>query len=303
VETHSAPKSLLTTIVVTGILLGLIAVALEGESPAVAAWAVISAATLSVAFHFMLPGSGFLALVFSNCIGIYACFYVLLSGVNFGLAPSVFVQVSFVLPLAGFAIGVVIRRESIRHVISSRHLRIDTELTRAVAWILPLGVIAVGSFLLPHEQLSATEQGWLLLFAMSLIAALALTASRDIAIFLIDTGILFEDFTENAKRLIKPAFAFFTWYGVLVIIFACLYTIIDRYAHDPQFVVSGVTRDITFSEALYVSVVTLSTVGFGDIVPHTPAVRMLVASEIFIGVLLILFGVQALMAATTKRPN
>lgn len=295
-----APHSLVTTVIVTGFLLGLIALALGGESPAIAVWAVVSAALLSAGFYVLLPGSGFLALVFSNCIGIYACFYVLLSGMNFDQAPSMFVQVGFVLPLAGFAIGVVWRREAIRRVIQSRHTRIDVELTKAAMWLVPLLAIGIGSFFLPHDLLQAREEGWMLVFAMLLITVLALMSSRDIAIFLIDIGLLFEDFTANAKRLIRPAFAFFTWYAVLVIIFACLYTIVDRYSNVPQFVVSGVSRDIAFSEALYVSVVTLSTVGYGDIVPHTPAVRMLVAAEIFTGVLLILFGVQALLAATGK---
>ncbi|MSO97186.1 MAG: two pore domain potassium channel family protein [Rhodospirillaceae bacterium] len=71
---------------------------------------------------------------------------------------------------------------------------------------------------------------------------------------------------------------------MLVIVFACLYTIIDQFSKQPHFSIGGELRDITFAEALYVSVVTLSTVGYGDIVAHTLAVRMLVAFEIFVGV-------------------
>jgi voltage-gated potassium channel len=296
----AAPQNLLATIVVTSLVLGLIALAIGGESPATAISAIVSATLLAVAFHFLLPGSSFFSLVFANCIGIYACLYVFLSAVNFAKASVWTVQVGFVLPLAGFALGVVLRRDVIRRVVLEPHTRIDTELTNAMLWIAPLIAVAIASFLFPFEHLSADEQGWALIFAMSLIAVIGVMASRDIAVFLIDTGILFEDFSANARQLIKPAFAFFTWYSLLVIIFACLYTIIDRYSPIPQFIIGGESRDIFFSEALYVSIVTLSTVGFGDIVPRTPAVRMLVATEIFVGILLLLFGVQAVLSASKK---
>jgi voltage-gated potassium channel len=298
---RTAPRNLLTTVAVTALLLGLIALAIGGQSPAVAVWAVASATALAVVFHFLLPGSAFFTLVFANCIGIYACLYVFLIDVNFARAPSDSVQAGFVLPLAAFALGVVLRRDAIRRVVTAEHTRIDTELGKAAPWIALLILFAAATFALPLHELDPRAQGWALVAAMSLIGALALMASRDIAVFLIDTGILFEDFSLNARRLIKPAFAFFTWYSLLVIVFACLYTIIDRYSPAPHFIVGGVSRDIVFSEALYVSVVTLSTVGYGDIVPHTSGVRMLVAFEIFVGILLLLFGVQAILAASKPR--
>jgi voltage-gated potassium channel len=296
----AAPQNLLATIVVTSVVLGLIALAIGGESPATAISAIVSATLLAVAFHFLLPGSAFFSLVFANCIGIYACLYVFLSAVNFAKASVWTLQVGFVLPLAGFALGVLLRRDVIRKVVLEPHTRIDTELRNALLWIAPLIAIAIASFVFPFEHLSASEQGWALIFAMSLIAALGVMASRDIAVFLIDTGILFEDFSVNARQLIKPAFAFFTWYSLLVIVFACLYTIIDRYSPVSHFLIGGESRDIVFSEALYVSIVTLSTVGYGDIVAQSPAVRMLVAFEIFVGILLLLFGVQAVLSASKK---
>ena len=277
-------KNLLGTILVTSLLLGLIAVAIGGSSPAIALWAVASAAVLATVFHFLLPGSRFFTLVFANCIGIYACLYVFLSTANFAAAPSTEVQIGFVLPLAGFTLGGLFRLDAIRRVVLENHARIETELQQSVIWIGPIILIAIASFIFPLEELSGVEQGWALLFAMSLIAILAFMASRDIAVFLIDTGMLFEDFSTNASRLVKPAFAFFTWYSLLVIVFACLYTIIDQFSKQPHFSIGGELRDITFAEALYVSVVTLSTVGYGDIVAHTLAVRMLVAFEIFVGV-------------------
>jgi len=58
---------------------------------------------------------------------------------------------------------------------------------------------------------------------------------------------------------------------------------------------SSTARDITFAECLYFSIVTLSTVGFGDIVPVTDLIRMVVASEIVCGALLLLFGLSEIL--------
>jgi voltage-gated potassium channel len=54
-------------------------------------------------------------------------------------------------------------------------------------------------------------------------------------------------------------------------------------------------RDITFPESLYFSLVTLSTVGYGDIQPHTGFARLITATEILLGVLL-LFGFSAIIS-------
>ncbi|MDX2144101.1 MAG: ion channel [Rhodospirillaceae bacterium] len=295
------PVHLIATIAFTAVLLGLIALAIGGSSPAIAVWAVVSAAVLAAAFHFLIPGSTFFTVIFANCIGIYACLYSFLSTTNFTAVPSFEAQIGFVAPLVTFALGVIWRRQAIREIVQGHHGRLDTELIHAFLWIAPLVLIGVATFVVPLDQFSPAEQGTALLLAMGLVSVLAFMASRDIAVFLIDTGILFEDFSANASRLVKPAFAFFTWYSLLVIVFACLYTIIDRFSPATHFIVSGEVRNIQFSEALYVSVVTLSTVGYGDIVAHTPAARMLVALEIFVGVLLLLFGVQAILAPTVQR--
>jgi hypothetical protein len=44
--------------------------------------------------------------------------------------------------------------------------------------------------------------------------------------------------------------------------------------------------DTTFIDSLYFSIVTFATVGYGDILPHTPTEKILVISEIIIGYLM-----------------
>ena len=64
---------------------------------------------------------------------------------------------------------------------------------------------------------------------------------------------------------------------------------------------AGTPRPITFAEGVYFSVVTLSAVGYGDIAAQSLVMRLLVISEIVAGVLLFLFGVQAILATALQR--
>ena len=96
------------------------------------------------------------------------------------------------------------------------------------------------------------------------------------------------------------AVAFFIFYTLLVIVFACIYRIVNL--TDPShFLVLGEPGVIDFSQSLYFSIVTLSTVGYGDIVPHSELVRILAAIQVLCGVLLMLFGFAEFNAYGRER--
>ena len=61
---------------------------------------------------------------------------------------------------------------------------------------------------------------------MSIIGLIVLTVSREVAIFLVDAGLLFDEFFSRVSRLVIPAFAFFTFYSLIVILFASAYRLI-----------------------------------------------------------------------------
>ncbi|MFN7634511.1 MAG: potassium channel family protein, partial [Acetobacteraceae bacterium] len=140
--------------------------------------------------------------------------------------------------------------------------------------------------------------------AMALTSLVVFRASQEVALLLLDTGLLFEEFFEQVADLVQPAFAFLTFYSVLVIVFGALYTVIDRVSTQPHFVIAGAGgRDITFPEALHFSLVTLATVGYGDIVPGSNLIRVLSSVEVVAGILLLLFGFNAILTyATQRRP-
>ena len=66
---------------------------------------------------------------------------------------------------------------------------------------------------------------------MFIIGLIVLAVSRDVVTFLVDAGLLFEEFFSRVSRLLVPAFAFLSFYSVLVILFASAYRIMSQYSH------------------------------------------------------------------------
>jgi len=107
--------------------------------------------------------------------------------------------------------------------------------------------------------------------------------------------LLFDQFFVRTGRLFRPAFAFFTLYSFIVIVFAMIFRIMDRLAAEPIFLIEGARGAISFSDSLYFSLITMSTVGYGDITPAGEAVRVVAAIEVLLGILLFLFGFAEIM--------
>lgn len=80
----------------------------------------------------------------------------------------------------------------------------------------------------------------------------------------------------------------------------CLYSAIEVF-YPGSFVHNGVPVTDRSSELLYFSLVTLSTIGYGDIVPLHGEVRMLGALEGVTGVLYIAITVAVLVSAYKLR--
>ena len=136
---------------------------------------------------------------------------------------------------------------------------------------------------------------------MSLIGLVVLGVSRDVAIFLVDAGLLFKEFFLRISRLVIPAFAFVTFYSLIVILFASAYRLISVYTSQSHFRVGDALSGLSFSEAIYFSIGTISTVGYGDIIPYSNLARVLSSVEVFCGIMLLLFGVSELLEYARER--
>ena len=301
--TQSDPPrpSWLAPAIATVILLLLVATSAGGANWHLSAVVLVTVAIVVALLHRLLPGSRFFSITFANAISVYACLYVSFLEAVFEPASRLIEVIAFLLPILGFALAVILRRRGIRAVILSEHPRIETRFSRVFLWILPLIAIGVLNFILPLQQWDETARGVWLFLSMTTISVVIFLAGHGVAVFLADTGLLFEDFYMTAARLVKPAFAFLTFYSLITVVFAAVYRLIDRFDGVPTFAFSGVIRDIGFAESLYFSIVTLSTVGYGDVVPLSYAVRAVVAVQIVLGIILLLFGFQAVLRSTQDR--
>ena len=282
-------------------LLALVALALE----AVAGWLVVAAASAILiavvgAFHRLFPGGRFFTIALSASIGVYTCIFLFFVESRFAAVASPILALGLALPLLAFLGGSLLRRQEIRAIVlDDAPIAVDAKFGRAFVWVMAVAAVGAAVLMLPDEL--AIDQTSLFLAAMALIALIVLLASRDVAVMLLDSGLLFDEFFEQAAGLLEPAFAFFSFYSLLVILYAALFTVIDRFSAVHHFVIEGQLRPIRFPESLYFSVITLSTVGYGDIIPRTDFVRMIVASEVVVGVILLLFGFNAIFSYSSER--
>ncbi|MFN0041939.1 MAG: potassium channel family protein [Alphaproteobacteria bacterium] len=265
-------------------------------------YATLSVAVFAVAaFLTLFPGSLFFSLALANFLAVYASIFTFIKITNFEGVSAPVTSIGLVLPVLAFVIGSAWHRKEIRAIVTSPVPVGVRELGHVFGWLAFVGVIATVTFLVPVAELSPANQIRMFLGSMAVSAGVVLIASRHVSVFLIDAGLLFEGFFVHMARLAMPAFAFVTLYSLFVVIFACVYRIIDRHASQAMFRVMGEARHIDFPEALYFSVVTLSTVGYGDIVPLGAVVRVFAAFQVLCGTLLLLFGVSELVSYARRR--
>jgi voltage-gated potassium channel len=285
----------------TVVMVGLIAGAVADIVSYLAIAVLVAIVAGAGCFFLLFPGSTFLAVSFANALSVYACVFVFLVESNFRIDSTWEVPTAFVLPIAAFLAGAFWRRREIRRIVALEHERGEVRFRHVVQWMMPVAAIAVLTFLVPARGYERVGQTAILLGMMSAVSVIVFLMSRDVCAFLVSTGTLFEALFKRLGDLVIPAYAFFTLYSIVVIFYACIYRIVDVVSAEPHFAIRGVVRDISFPEGLYFSLVTLSTVGYGDIVPLSNPIRVLIGSEIVVGILLLLFGVSEIMAQVRER--
>jgi voltage-gated potassium channel len=290
------------SLVLTACLVGLIALAVATSESYLAGVVVASIVAMVVIYRRFFRGSRAFCLTLANLAAIYACAFLFFTESNFRSAGGVILSIGFVLPLLAFVAGSFRYRDAIIRVAISGRLREQRHLGQILGWLAPILVIGIAVSLLPLWMQRDTEDV-VLLIAMATISGFIFFVSRDVAVFLLDTGLLFEQFFARMAGLIVPAFAFLTCYSLMVILFASIYSILDHLGGGANFRIEGAVRAISFPECLYFSVVTLSTVGYGDIVPASNAVRILAAAEIVCGILLLLFGFNEIFSFARRRDD
>lgn len=294
-------RRLLGAMFATGAMVLLIAFAV-GDRADFFLFVVLAVISASIAFFFtVFPGSRFFVIALTNFLAVYTCIFVVFVDSNFSTVIEPAGEVGYILPILGFIAGTWLRRAEIREIVVSHKVQEGSKFRRGLPWTLPLVLIGAATFAVPGQALSAQTESYVLLASMAVIAAVVFAVSSNVSAFLLDTGLVFEAFFKRVQGLYIPAFAFLTFYSINIIVFAALYRILDRFTEGSHFVIAGEARGITFQESLYFSIITLSTVGYGDIVPESSALRALSAVQIVLGVLFLLFGFSEIMSYTKER--
>ena len=291
----------LSMVVFSVLLLGLVGYASD-QTSGMFEVSIVAVIVLTSVFHLLFgSSSSFFNVVFANGMTIYLCFFTFFVESIFSRLPQSFMVAGFLMPLASFLAGAIYWRREIAEIVQTPVVVQDKKFAKAFLWLAPISLIGFAAFVL-HQ--SATMEVSLLekffLGEMTMIAIIVFFASRDFSTMLMDSGAIFGDFFSDNAHLVKPVFAFFTFYSINIIVFAATYCSIERLSVTPHFMVSGVERDLTFVESMYFSLVTISTLGYGDIIPETNAVRFVVGLQTFLGTLLFLFGVHAILSHRKK---
>jgi len=282
-------------------LVGLVAVSVAGKANFLF-WAIISSAGIAtLSMRALFPQRSFFSHTFTSLVAVYAAIFAFFIEELFGEISPAAAGIGFCLPIVAFLSGCWLRRADIRAVIDHPDMRGGEALYGALAWLIPVFLVGGAVFLLSWLSEAMVNTNLVFLLAMSAIGFIVLGVSRSVAIFLVDAGLLFEEFFQRMSGLAIPAFAFLTFYALLVILFASLFSIVSRFPTGDHFHVGNTTRALSFSEAIHFSIVTISTVGYGDIVPASNIARVLASIEVICGVLLLLFGVSELLEYTREH--
>jgi Ion channel len=103
------------------------------------------------------------------------------------------------------------------------------------------------------------------------------------------------------RQMWEALAAFLLGYAALVFIFACFYA--AGWQYDPVHAFRGVdaVHHPSFADFLYFSVVTMSTVGYGDVIPANAITRTLACTEVVLGIGWVTVVLSA--AAALVRPK
>lgn len=301
--THRSPpiiSSLLSLALVV-----LVASAIAGARPPL--FLAINASALIPAFILwhLFANSRLLSLAFVNLVAVYASVFALFADEVFEGVGTGVLALGFLLPIVMFLLGCWWRQAEVGAEVAHPTLAGERGITRAIVWLAPVFLVGLTVLVLSRLSQPLVDNNLGFLAAMLLIGLIVMVVSRDVATFLVDVGLLFEEFFGRVRHLLVPAFAFLTFYSLLVVVFASVYSLVSRFGIESHFRVALEMRPLSFAESLHFSITTLSTVGYGDIVPLTSLTRTIAAIQVVCGTLLLLFGVSEILeyARERRRPR
>jgi voltage-gated potassium channel len=271
------------------VTLALIGLALGAHRPMLVPILFVSVAAVVLVVRKCLPNALFVTTTLAIGIPIYVCVYALLAIRVFEGEHAFLAYAGCLLPLIGFAFAVWRHRSSLNHQLE--HRRVDARLlARGIGWVaLAASMISISGEIASTGD-GSHGHGGPLLAGMAAVAIIVYLAIEDLIVLMAVTGHLFRTFIGRMLKRAVPVFSFLLVYCFLVIIFGSLYSILDEVTGRAHFTLNGKLQPLDLADAIYFSMVTMSTIGYGDILAVSSAARTMAVVEILTGVVLILFA-------------
>jgi predicted membrane protein len=260
-------------------------------------------ATTAVAvglLYMMFPHGPQFAFGAATGLAMYACLYVVFGRAAFPQVSEWAQPVGFIIPIAAFILACWIRRPALRAWAQGVHLGDLGHLPRFARWLVAVAAIGVLCLSFPINRMDPAGQSVALIAAMATIGLISALSVGDVVRLLVEIALIFQAVTRRLGHLAVPIAAYSLLWSLLVVVFGSLYRIADELSVVPLFHgSSGNPIRIGFADALHFSVVTLSTVGYGDIQPADDGIRLLASIQMLLAQLLLLFGFVEIMRGST----
>lgn len=283
---------LLTVLVAAGI----------GEAGGLVPVAMLATGTLGLGFLYLLFPRG-LHFAFGTATGLvlYGTLFEVLGHAQFPGAPPWAHPIAFLLPVLAFLVAVWVRRAELARLAEGEGVVGLADLSQAARWLVWSGAVGLLCFALPLNRLEPAWQATALLAAMAVIGGVAAVSVRNVVRLMVDVSLITAELAGRARPLAVPLATFLLIYALLVIGFAAAYRVADGLSLAPLFHGPEGAMRLTYSDALHVSVATLSTVGYGDIRPYDDGIRVLASLQVVAGQVLLLFGFAEIMRTRRLR--
>lgn len=238
----------------------------------------------------------------STGLAMYACLYVVIGRAAFPGVPDWALPIGHALPIVVFVSVCLIQRRRLRRFAQQGPRTADLmHLGEFTQWLAAAAVVAAVSLSAPINRLTPEGQAGVLLLAMAVIAAISVRAVDDVVRLLVDVAVIFESVTKRMQHLVVPMAAYTSLWALLAVVFGCLYRIADEFSAERLFHGPAGPIHLSFADALHFSIVTLTTVGYGDINPTDDGIRLLCSLQMLLAQLLLLFGFIEIMRGVGDR--
>jgi ion channel len=247
------------------------------------------------ALYLLFPQGTQFALNAANGLAMYTCLYAVIGRAAFPDARDWARLAAFLLPVLAFVLACWARRRALRPWMRAEQAPDFEHLPRFARWMVAVAAVALLSLSLPISRADPATQTAALLVAMAVVAGVSAVSVGDVVRLLADIAAIFREVTPRLAPLAVPIAAYCSIWALLTVVFGCLYRIADGLSRTPLFAGPDGPIRVDFPAALHFSAVTLSTVGYGDILPRDDGVRLLAMAEALAGQLLLLFGFYEIM--------